>query len=832
MSLFKVNKWWSNEKLHNTGLSATAQNIKCVKIDKFNSHNDSDCIMLGESTLLKLYKPSLNQDSLLLETDLGDFVLQVETGKFIGTSGEREIIILHPQSYVIYEFQRKGGLSDAGDQNNIVPLVSHSFKRRAYSLILGPFGSSKSRDLICVQSLDGTLSFFDQDTFLFMCIFNDILIPGPLAYVANSDLFVICKSTWILEIYSYQQLRESSELSLRQNQNSIPQWTYNAGEEISALQVIRTSTNFSSIIALGERHLYCFQDNGLMKDLIRFNYSPICFYSYLIGWYYEPGARLLVMVASDDSKLYIYEGITLLWACDLMINVVTLSRCFLNSLPGGIVTLATNGVLTVSYLGTEPDLNPSVNLINEVVDPEQVQNELESIEDTLKKIMDDDKGINGELAYFEKTIGIKIEVGQIMENVNQTNYDSDEVLLFCPVLISLTCQKPALIQSIQMTFILSSPFAATETIKFIDGINIENIFETNVFLSNGYDIPDANAKILFTIVNNTGKIIILHRNIMLPLSLYCNIDNTILDSKLQLSIHVNHPCTEFENIFTELSTLEMNSNSVTFKYTATNNIVTLRAAEQEYSIESNDFPEMTSILDYFIYKLNEYYISKNIGISITLTPSKEFIDQLIHRLLKCIENHSKERIKLNKLEDELNILQKQFIIIQKKLLVQYGSLPPGNCDPLEFLMKDTHTRLTKNVNEIIQNRDVVCRAGNILAAVERLVICILRNTSADTLKVKLIEEMLSFEFLHDDFQEWEEAVSKISSFVSNKLFQKSEKDKEKLAPLTEQEILSHINLKRFLKQMKTLLERVFEGVNSNSQGKGIIIRTEELVEVI
>lgn len=44
------------------------------------------------------------------------------------------------------------------------------------------------------------------------------------------------------------------------------------------------------------------------------------------------------------------------------------------------------------------------------------------------------------------------------------------------------------------------------------------------------------------------------------------------------------------------------------------------------------------------------------------------------------------------------------------------------------------------------------RAGNTLAAVGRLIICVLRNTSTDMLKVVLIEEMLSLDLLHDDCQ--------------------------------------------------------------------------------
>lgn len=60
-------------------------------------------------------------------------------------------------------------------------------------------------------------------------------------------------------------------------------------------------------------------------------------------------------------------------------------------------------------------------------------------------------------------------------------------------------------------------------------------------------------------------------------------------------------------------------------------------------------------------------------------------------------------------QDELSVLQKQFTVVQKKLLVQYGSLPPGDCEPLEFLMKDTHNRLITVVHELIKCKETVCR---------------------------------------------------------------------------------------------------------------------------
>lgn len=80
-------------------------------------------------------------------------------------------------------------------------IIKHTLTTKAAALTSGSFGNVKTRDLICIQALDGSLSFFDQDMFLFMCIFNDIIIPVPVCYIANCNSFVISKSTWLLEIY-------------------------------------------------------------------------------------------------------------------------------------------------------------------------------------------------------------------------------------------------------------------------------------------------------------------------------------------------------------------------------------------------------------------------------------------------------------------------------------------------------------------------------------------------------------------------------------------------------------------------------------------------------
>lgn len=57
------------------------------------------------------------------------------------------------------------------------------------------------KDFICVQSMDGTLSVFEQESFSFTRFLPDSLLPGPLAYVTATDSFVTVSSARNLESY-------------------------------------------------------------------------------------------------------------------------------------------------------------------------------------------------------------------------------------------------------------------------------------------------------------------------------------------------------------------------------------------------------------------------------------------------------------------------------------------------------------------------------------------------------------------------------------------------------------------------------------------------------
>lgn len=80
-------------------------------------------------------------------------------------------------------------------------MYEHKLKRSAANFVVGPFGGSQNRDFICVQSLDGLLTFFEQESFAFCCFLPNFLLPGPIVYVSKTDSFVTVGSTWDVDSY-------------------------------------------------------------------------------------------------------------------------------------------------------------------------------------------------------------------------------------------------------------------------------------------------------------------------------------------------------------------------------------------------------------------------------------------------------------------------------------------------------------------------------------------------------------------------------------------------------------------------------------------------------
>ena len=59
------------------------------------------------------------------------------------------------------------------------------------------------KDFICIQSMDGVLTFYEQETFSFQASLPDFLLPGPFKYISETDSFLVGNYSRNLDAYKY-----------------------------------------------------------------------------------------------------------------------------------------------------------------------------------------------------------------------------------------------------------------------------------------------------------------------------------------------------------------------------------------------------------------------------------------------------------------------------------------------------------------------------------------------------------------------------------------------------------------------------------------------------
>ncbi len=178
--------------------------------------------MLGHVRLLLPFRDETNTEqgamhsktydpgNLLLETRTSEPVLQVAVGRMSSSSSgsDPKLAFLHPRLLSVYALQVQRGKNRESDSYSLALQYQFNLSRSAHSLVVGPFGGGGSgsggghrKDYLCVQSLDGTLNVFEQDTFAFSRFLPGFLLPGPIAYVERTDSFVTLSSSYQLESY-------------------------------------------------------------------------------------------------------------------------------------------------------------------------------------------------------------------------------------------------------------------------------------------------------------------------------------------------------------------------------------------------------------------------------------------------------------------------------------------------------------------------------------------------------------------------------------------------------------------------------------------------------
>ncbi|XP_055613146.1 protein PTHB1 [Uranotaenia lowii] len=722
MSLFKMCNWWKTQ-CPDVEPNYDSFSLHCTRL--CIEEGEKDSIIVGShSGHLSIYQPSyktpqdeseedqqfenvFQHSDVVLEIKLPHPVIGITSGKFTTASKSDtrlHVAILHPMKVAIYQILTVDGIADHGDHSTLHLLYEHQLTKPAFSFCRGNFGGVKGRDFLCIQHLDCSLRFFEQDGISFECsLAGDRNIPSPITYVARVDCFVTISPAWELECYRYQDLSETNEKLRR----SDPIWSACVGEYALDLSVHQISNTESLIVILGENNILCFTDTGRIRFVKKLDFSPICYCSFVIGWYWEPDARLLLAVVSESGSLLLYEGNQIMWSAELQEIPVAIGRANVTELPGALITLDSTGVLCVGYLGSEPHLFkvPPLNLAPFEI--EKCQREMLELEKEIQSGVDfsDISLLN---AAAERDVALHVLVDSNLEKCTHKGnvvYESHS-LQMCQ--IAVTAKVRINLELLQILVSVDPALKCTkEMFMFID-VTADSVQQLSAWVYPNEPVTPGSSDILITCsyTNKQGITRVQQKSSSLPMKMFVKTSQASKEGSHKVTLTVHDANEGLQRLFPEFMS-EGSPHALGLTSLLTGSKVTIVAAKNtnRYRVQSEDLYSIPIVVNSLVERIIQINPESSrdskkqtLKVSISSYPP-------VDDLLGAIDEHYQLREKLKKKSNELEIQTGQMRLFQRRFVVKLQERSIRALDGVLMLLKKNHMEISKTCNQMkaVQN---------------------------------------------------------------------------------------------------------------------------------
>ncbi|KAM9651349.1 protein PTHB1 isoform 4-T4 [Trichechus inunguis] len=722
--------------------------------DVDNSGNGQDKIIVGSFMgYLRIFSPhpvktgdGAQAEDLLLEVHLRDPVLQVEVGKFVSGTEMLHLAVLHSRRLCVYAVSGTLGNVEHGNQYQIKLMYEHNLQRTACNMTYGSFGGVKGRDLICIQSMDGMLMVFEQESYAFGRFLPGSLLPGPLAYSSRTDSFITVSSCRQVESYKYQVLafatdadkrQETEQQKLGSGKRLVVDWTLNIGEQALDIRIVSFNQSASSVFVLGERNFYCLKDNGQIRFMKKLDCSPSCFLPYCS----VSEGTINTLIGNHNNMLHIYQDVTLKWATQLPHIPVAVKVGCLHDLKGVIVTLSDDGHLQCSYLGTDPSLFQAPKVESRELNYDELDIELKE----LQKIIRDVNKTQGVWPMTEREDDLTVSA-MVSPNFDSESQATDVEVgtdLVPSVTVKVTLQSRLASQKAKLSVYVQPPLVLT----------------CDQFTFEFMGIPR-----------------IIQCKFRLPLKLICLPGQPSKTASHKLTIDTNKPPVSLLSLFPAFANQSDDDQVFVmgFHFFGGSRVTLLASkTSQRYRIQSEQFEDLWLITNELILRLQEYFEKQGV---------KDFACSFsgsvpLQEYFELIDHHFELRINGEKLEELLSERAVQFRAIQRRLLTRFKDKTPAPLQHLDTLLDGTYKQVIALADAVEENQDNLFQSFTRLKSATHLVILLIglwQKLSAD--QVAILEA--AFLPLQQDTQElgWEETVDAAISHLLKTCLSKSSKE--------------------------------------------------------
>ncbi|XP_009677988.2 protein PTHB1 isoform X2 [Struthio camelus] len=815
MSLFKARDWWSTVLGEKEEFD---QGCLCVA-DVDNSGQDK--IIVGSYMgYLRIFNPhpvkpgdGVQAEDLLLEVQLRDPILQVEVGKFVSGTEVLHLAVLHCRKLCVYAVSGTLGNVEHGNQYQIKLMYEHNLQRTACNMTYGPFGGVKGRDLICIQSMDGMLMLFEQESYAFGRFLPGFLLPGPLTYSSRTDSFITVSSCRQVESYKYQVLafatdaderQETEQQKLSSGKRLVVDWVLNIGEQALDIRVVSFNQAVSSVFVLGERNFFCLKDNGQIRFMKKLDCSPSCFLPYCS----VTEGTINTLIGNHSNMLYVYQDVTLKWATQLPHIPVSVKVAHLQDLRGVIVTLSDSGHLQCSYLGTDPSLFQAPKIESREINYEELDAEMKQLQKIIKEATKSQDVLPK--SERQRDLIVIAEVSPELDAESQA-IDSEVKAEAVPsVTVKITIQSRVTAQKPKLAVCVQPPLAVTCDQFVFDDLepDASETVVLSVFLKGNCPPSELEGNGVVSYSTPTGILKVAQCKFRLPLRLICSPAQPSKTANHKLTIDTNKPPISFLTIFPDFAdqSEDDQSNALGFQF-LTGSKITLLASKtsQRYRIQSDQLEDLWLITKELTLRLEEHFKKQN---------CKDFVCTFsgsipLQEYFELIDRHFELRLNAEKFQELLSERAVQFRAIERRLLTRFKDKTPAPLQHLDTLLEGTFREVIALADAAEENQANVFQAFTKLKSATHLVVMLIslwQKLSTD--QVALLEA--TFLPLAQDTQElgWEETVDAAISYLLRTCLSKS--PKEQAMTLTNQLCMPK-DTSRLKKHITLLCDRLAKG---------------------
>uniref|UniRef100_A0A7N8WR52 Bardet-Biedl syndrome 9 n=1 Tax=Mastacembelus armatus TaxID=205130 RepID=A0A7N8WR52_9TELE len=776
MSLFKARDWWSAVLGEGEEFD---QGCLCVG-DVDNSGTGHDKVVVGSYMgMLRIFSPHASKssegdvtDAQLLEVQLQNAIIQVEVGKFVSCSELFHLAVLHPRKLSVYSVSGTAGNVEHGDQYQLKLVYEHNLQRTACNMTHGTFGGGTGHHSLCIQSMDGMLMFFEQDSYSFGRFLPGFLLPGPLVYNPRTDSFLTVSSARQLESYKYETLAVATEAEGRQDpdlplkpggKRLMPDWTFVLGEQALDLSVPSFSHSSSSIFILGERNLYCLRDNGQIRFMKKLEFNPSCFLPYATVM----DGTTNLLLGNHTNMLLVYQDVTLKWAAQLSFVPVAVRVANFLELKGVVVSLSSDGHLLCSYMGTDPSFFSTPKVDAREADYEQVDAEMKK----LQKIIRDATRTQGRLVCPGELRSHLISLLLVL-----CRLVSSPLLMWSLLCLQVKVKASCVLQSSKLTVSVQPPLAVTQDQFVLEPMGQSlTAFSCGVFLNGRYPPTDLTGDITVsysspTELNPKGVPRVLQARFSLPLVLVCVPSSPTRTTKFKITVDTNQPPVDLRSIFPE----DKDGNSLAFQFLSGAKVTVVASkTSQRYRVQSDTFDDMWLVVKELVRKFDQHF--SKLGVK---DFRKSFSGPLpLQDYFLSVDHHFQLRVSAQQYQDLLSERAVQFRAIQRRLLTRFKDKTPAPLQNLDTLLDATYSQVMALAEAAEENRALLEEAFVRLRSATHLLVLLLSLWQGLTPDQTAILEATLLPLLQDTPQlGWEESCDAAVSHLLRTCLSRSPKD--------------------------------------------------------